>query len=113
MLPFDALALIPFIDVHIRAGGGAIAAGGAGGEAYLITDMDITFYGGPNGNFEWLNKNGRLIWEWRPGTENAQSTHWSGLQILLPGGQWAFNDGSDLGMDVEACCWLVATTLTA
>lgn len=107
----EPIGVFTIIDAHVSTAGGANVQGPATGESFLITDLDITFYGGPNGNFFWSNKQNRFILNWRPGTENVQSFHWTGVQVLQPGEEWLFADQSAAGMDVEGACYLIPSIL--
>jgi hypothetical protein len=59
-------------------------------QLWLMTDMDLWFAGGANGDLTW-SFNGYQVLDWRPGSENVQSEHWHGMQCLRGGDEWQFS----------------------
>jgi len=76
-------------------------------ELWALTDLDIFFHGDTNGDLTWLRSGGLYILDWRPGSTNQQSEHWTGFQCLVPGEHWTFSTPGGLGFDVVGWAWVL------
>lgn len=73
----------------------------------VLEELDIFFNGGTGGDLQWENPAGFHILDWRPGSTNQQSEHWSGFQCLAPGQRWSFFTSGSIGFEIVGWGWLV------
>lgn len=77
------------------------------GLCVLVTDIDISYYGGTAGDEIVIElPHYPAVWlDWRPETTNRQTYHWSGFRVLAPG-EFANATGQGGEFDVICDVWV-------